>query len=38
VELMQIDSTQSPDMPGLGELGISPHPIEEILQDILGSR
>ena len=37
VELMQIDSTPSPDMPGLGELGISPHSIEEILQDILRS-
>ena len=35
VELMQIDSTSSADMPGLGELGISPHSIEEILQDIL---
>src|SRR5271169_4916502 len=35
VELMQIDSTSNPDMPGLGELGISPHSIEEILQDIL---
>jgi uncharacterized protein YbjT (DUF2867 family) len=37
VELMQIDSTPSPDMPGLGELGVSPHSIEEILQDILSS-
>jgi uncharacterized protein YbjT (DUF2867 family) len=37
VELMQIDSTSSPDLPGLGELGISPHSIEEILQDILRS-
>jgi uncharacterized protein YbjT (DUF2867 family) len=37
VELMQIDSTSNPDMPGLGELGISPHSIEEILQDILRS-
>jgi uncharacterized protein YbjT (DUF2867 family) len=36
VELMQIDST-SPDLPGLEELGISPHSIEEILQDILRS-
>lgn len=35
VELMQIDSTSSADMPGLGELGISPHSIEEILRDIL---
>jgi NADH dehydrogenase len=38
VELMQIDSASSPDMPGMGELGISPHSIEEILQDILRSR
>jgi len=35
VELMQIDSTLRPDMPGLGELGISPHSIEETLQDIV---
>ena len=35
VELMQVDSVSSPDIPGLGELGISPHSIEEILQDIL---
>ena len=33
VELMQIDSVSSPDIPGLGELGISPHSIEEILQE-----
>jgi uncharacterized protein YbjT (DUF2867 family) len=37
VELMRIDSTSSADMPGLGELGISPHSIEEILHDILTS-
>jgi len=35
VELMQVDSVSSPDIPGLGELGISPHSIEEILQDLL---
>ena len=35
VELMQVDSASSPDIPGMGELGISPHSIEEILQDIL---
>ena len=34
VELIQID-TISADMPGIAELGISPHSIEEILQDIL---
>ena len=37
VELMQIDSTSRPDMPGLGELGISPHSIEEMLKDIVGA-
>jgi uncharacterized protein YbjT (DUF2867 family) len=35
VELMQVDCVSSLDLPGLGELGISPHSIEEILQDIL---
>jgi NADH dehydrogenase len=35
VELMQIDSTSSPSIPGLGELGISPHSTEDILQEIL---
>ena len=38
VELMQIDSTLRPDMPGLGELEISPHSIEETLQDIVRRR
>ena len=38
VELMQIDSTSRPGMPGLGELGISPHSIEEMLQDIVRSQ
>ena len=37
VELMQIDNVPSPEMPGFGELGISPHSIEEILQEILWS-
>jgi uncharacterized protein YbjT (DUF2867 family) len=37
VELMQIDSTSSPGMPGLGELSISGHSIEQVLQDILKS-
>jgi uncharacterized protein YbjT (DUF2867 family) len=32
VELMQIDTVSSPQMPGFAELGISPHSIEEILQ------
>ena len=35
VELMQIDTISAVDMPGMAELGISPHSIEEILQDIL---
>ena len=35
VELMQIDSVASPEMPGFGELGISPLSIEEILPEIL---
>ena len=35
VELMQVDNVASPEMPGFGELGISPHSIEEILQEIL---
>jgi uncharacterized protein YbjT (DUF2867 family) len=35
VELMQIDNVSSPGMPGLGELGVSPHSLEVILQEIL---
>jgi uncharacterized protein YbjT (DUF2867 family) len=35
VELMQVDNVSSPEMPGFGELGIAPHSIEEILQEIL---
>jgi hypothetical protein len=35
VELMQVDSAALPDIAGLEELGISPHSIEEILQEIL---
>jgi uncharacterized protein YbjT (DUF2867 family) len=35
VELMQIDSVSMPEAPGLGTLGICPHSVEEILQDIL---
>jgi NADH dehydrogenase len=38
VELMQIDSTPSPGIPGLGELGISAHSIEDFLPEILRSR
>jgi NADH dehydrogenase len=35
VELMQVDNVSSPEMRGFGELGISPHSVEEILQEIL---
>ena len=35
VELMQIDTVTSPEMPGLRDLGISPHAVEETLQEIL---
>ena len=35
VELMQIDSVASPEVPGFAELGISPLSIEEILPEIL---
>ena len=35
VELMQIDSVSSPEMPGFAELGISPHSVEAILQKML---
>jgi uncharacterized protein YbjT (DUF2867 family) len=38
VELMQIDTVSSPEMPGFAQLGISPHSIEEILQTILSNR
>ena len=38
VELMQIDTVSSPEIPGLRELGISPHSIEEILQTMLSDR
>jgi uncharacterized protein YbjT (DUF2867 family) len=38
VELMQIDTLSSPEMPGFVELGISPQPVEAILQTLLGSR
>ena len=35
VELMQVDTVPSPKMPGFEDLGISPHSVEEILQEIL---
>src|SRR5712671_1741838 len=38
VELMQIDTVSSPEMPGFFELGISPHSVEAILQKMLSNR
>jgi hypothetical protein len=35
VELMQIDSVSMPELPGLEALGIRPHSVEELLQEIL---
>jgi len=35
VDLMQIDNVSSPQVPGFADLGISPHSIEEILQEML---
>ena len=35
VELMEIDTVVSADVPGFAELGISPRAIEEVLQSIL---
>src|SRR5712691_7590891 len=38
VELMQVDNVSSPEMPGFGQLGISPHSVEEVLQQMVWSR
>ena len=38
VELMQVDKVSSPEMPGFGDLGISAHSVEEILQEMLRLR
>jgi NADH dehydrogenase len=35
VDLMRIDTVGSPDQPGFAALGISPRPMEEVLQNIL---
>ena len=35
VELMQVDNVSSPAMPGFGQLGIAPHSVEEMLQQML---
>jgi uncharacterized protein YbjT (DUF2867 family) len=37
VELMRVDNVAAPDMPGFAELGISPHSLEEILQQMVRS-
>jgi uncharacterized protein YbjT (DUF2867 family) len=37
VELMQIDTVSSPEMPGFVELGISPHSVKAILQKVLSN-
>src|SRR6267142_1442727 len=37
VELMQIDTVSSPEMPGFVELRISPHAVEAILQKMLSN-
>ena len=37
VELMQIDTVSSPEMPGFIDLGISPHSVEAILQKMLSN-
>ena len=38
VELMQVDNVCSPGVPGFAELGISPHSMENILEQTLRSR
>jgi NADH dehydrogenase len=35
IELMQVDTVSSSDMPGFADLGISPRSVEEILQEIV---
>ena len=35
VELMQVDTVSSGQLPGFADLGISPHSIEQVLQEIL---
>jgi uncharacterized protein YbjT (DUF2867 family) len=37
VDLMQIDTLSSPEMPGFVELGILPHSVETILQEMLSN-
>jgi uncharacterized protein YbjT (DUF2867 family) len=35
IELMQVDTVASRDMPGFAELGISPRPLENVLREML---
>ena len=37
VELMEIDTVSSPEMPGFSELGITPYSVEAILQRMLSN-
>jgi hypothetical protein len=37
VELMQVDNVCSPGVPGFAELGISPHSVENMLEQTLRS-
>jgi hypothetical protein len=37
VELMQIDTVSSPELPGFAELEISPHLVEVILHEMLSN-
>jgi len=37
MELMQVDTVSSPEIPGFAELGISPHSVEETLRHIVGN-
>jgi len=38
IELMQVDNVASGNVPGFAELGISPRPIENVLQEMLVPR
>ncbi len=35
VELMEVDTVASEGMPGFGALGITPHPVEHVLEQII---
>ena len=34
---MQIDNVASPQMPGFGDLGISPSPVEQFIRQLVGA-